>query len=150
MEKSKVGIKFLDETVAQQYGQETPGSAGYDIRAVLDRSWVKLYPGGTLQVGTGICLDMQDSGLAAFLLPRSGAGCRGLVLANGVGLIDSDYQQEIKVVLWNRTIDQVFEIQNYQRVAQMVFMKVEHPHFNIVQQFAQETGRGGFGSTGDV
>lgn len=149
MEKSKVGIKFLDETIAQQYGQETPGSAGYDIRAVITRP-VHLNPGVTQMFGTGIALDMAGTDLAAFLLPRSGAGCRGLVLANGVGLIDSDYQQEIKVVLWNRTPDQRFTIEPYQRVAQMVFMKVEHPRFNIVQQFAQETGRGGFGSTGDV
>lgn len=143
-------LKYFDKRlVSYEFAPSTNGSAGYDLRASIEQPH-RLYPGEILVVKTGLALHMKNPGIAAQILPRSGAGSRGLVLGNGTGLIDSDYQKEIKVVLLNRTKDYVFTIEPMERIAQMIFVKVLQPVFNFVDAFGEETGRGGFGSTGQV
>ena len=126
----------------------TPGSAGLDLRACLDET-VTLAPGETLLVPTGIAVHLADPAYAAMLLPRSGLGHKnGIVLGNLVGLIDSDYQGELKVSLWNRG-QETFVVEPLARIAQMVIVPVVQASFRLVDEFAaSERGEGGFGSTG--
>lgn len=126
----------------------TTGSAGMDLCVSLNED-VTLKPGETKLLPTGIAIHMQDRNICAMILPRSGMGTRGLVLGNLVGLIDSDYQGEISVHLWNRTTDQEFTIKHGDRVAQIVFLPVLLPELSLVEDFVPtERGTGGFGSTG--
>ena len=126
----------------------TAGSAGVDLRACLDNP-VTLAPGDTLLIATGLALNIQDPGLAAVLLPRSGLGHKhGIVLGNLVGLIDSDYQGEIMISCWNRGSTS-FEIKPGERVAQLVVVPVVQVDFEMVEEFeSSERGSGGFGHTG--
>ena len=126
----------------------TPGAAGLDLRACLDEA-VELPPGGTYLVPTGIAIHLADANLAAMILPRSGLGHKhGIVLGNLVGLIDSDYQGELMVSVWNRG-QSVFTVQPFERIAQMVIVPVVQAAFEVVSDFAaSERGEGGFGSTG--
>ena len=126
----------------------TPGSAGLDLRACIEAP-VKLHPGETTLVPTGIAIHLADPGLAALILPRSGLGHKhGIVLGNLVGLIDSDYQGEISVSAWNRG-HETFTLNPLDRLAQLVVVPVLQVAFNIVEEFAEsERGAGGFGSTG--
>lgn len=126
----------------------TPGSAGLDLRACLDAP-LAIAPGETVLVPTGFALHIADTGLAAVLLPRSGLGHRnGIVLGNLVGLIDSDYQGQIMVSLWNRGRDP-FTINPGDRIAQMVFVPVVQAEFEVVTEFgASQRAAGGFGHTG--
>ncbi|RLJ67488.1 dUTP diphosphatase [Sulfurisoma sediminicola] len=126
----------------------TPGSAGLDLRACIEAP-VKLHPGETVLVPTGIAIHLADPGLAALILPRSGLGHKhGIVLGNLVGLIDSDYQGEISVSAWNRG-HETFTLNPLDRLAQLVVVPVLQVAFNIVEEFAEsERGAGGFGSTG--
>ena len=126
----------------------TPGSAGLDLRACLDAP-ITLEPNGWQLVGTGIAVHLADPGYAALILPRSGLGHKhGIVLGNLVGLIDSDYQGELKISAWNRS-DTAFVLQPMERLAQLVIVPVMQAQFNIVQDFApSERGTGGYGSTG--
>ena len=105
--------------------------------------------GATLLVPTGIALYMKDSETAALILPRSGLGHRhGLVLGNGVGLIDADYQGELQVSLWNRS-DAPYTIKPLERIAQLLYIPIKRLEFSLVDDFiASERGEGGFGSTG--
>jgi dUTP pyrophosphatase len=126
----------------------TPGSAGLDLRACLDAP-VKLHPGDTMLVPAGIAIHLADRGLAAIIVPRSGLGHKhGIVLGNLVGLIDSDYQGEIFVSVWNRGRES-FTLNPLDRLAQLVVVPVVQVAFNVVGAF-EESGRGagGFGSTG--
>ena len=127
----------------------TPGSAGLDLRACIHQS-MELKPGQTELVPTGLAIHLADSGLAAVVLPRSGLGHRhGIVLGNLVGLIDSDYQGQIFVSLWNRG-GSVFTLNPMERIAQLVFVPVLQVQLNPVQAFADsQRGEGGFGSTGN-
>lgn len=127
----------------------TPGSAGLDLRAVLTSKNTALYPGRSLTVRTGLAISINDPGLAMLIIPRSGFGMRGLVIANLIGLVDSDYQGEIIMKLWNRG-DDVISINNGDRVAQALFVRVEQPLLQMVDGFSTTTARGesGFGSTG--
>ncbi|HAN81126.1 MAG: dUTP diphosphatase [Gammaproteobacteria bacterium] len=125
----------------------TLGSAGVDLRACLSES-VTLFPGETLLIGTGIAIYLEDPSLCAMILPRSGLGHRGLVLGNLVGLIDSDYQGELKISVWNRATEP-HTIEPGERIAQMIITPVIQPNFVEVNEFdASDRGEGGFGHTG--
>ncbi|HEX5788422.1 MAG TPA: dUTP diphosphatase [Woeseiaceae bacterium] len=126
----------------------TDGSAGLDMRAVLDGP-LTVRPGETVLVPTGLAMHIADPGLAAVLLPRSGLGHKhGLVLGNLTGLIDSDYQGQVFVSIWNRG-SVTYDIQPGERIAQMVFVPVEQVRFNVVESFEEsERGAGGFGHSG--
>jgi len=127
----------------------TPGAAGLDLRACLDAP-LALQPGDSQLVPSGIAIHLCDAGLAAMVLPRSGLGAKhGIVLGNLVGLIDSDYQGQIFVSVWNRG-KAAFTIQPLERIAQLVVVPVVQVEFQVVEQFAASTrGAGGFGSTGE-
>ena len=139
-------VRLKDERYAPQYA--TPGSAGIDLRACID-SALKIHPGETILVPTGIAIHLSDPTLAAMILPRSGLGHKhGIVLGNLVGLIDSDYQGEIFVSTWNRSHDS-FTLNPLDRLAQLVVVPVVQVAFNVVDDFAaSDRGAGGFGSTG--
>jgi len=144
-----VDIRLLDERLkANPPAYATSGSAGLDLRACLEQP-ISLAPGATTLVPTGMAIHLDDPQLAAMILPRSGLGHKhGIVLGNLVGLIDSDYQGQIYVSVWNRGSD-VFVIQPLERIAQLVVVPVVQVGFNIVDSFEQsERGEGGFGSTG--
>lgn len=146
-----IRLKVLDERLGRDFPlpeYATGGSAGLDLRACLDGPLV-LAPGQTELVATGLAIHIDDPGLAAVLLPRSGLGHRnGIVLGNLVGLIDSDYQGQVLVSAWNRS-QQAFTIQPGDRIAQMVILPVVRAHFEIVTSFeATARGEGGFGHSG--
>ncbi|MGC8731223.1 MAG: dUTP diphosphatase, partial [Halothiobacillaceae bacterium] len=126
----------------------TAGSAGLDLRACIDAP-LTLAPGQTELVPTGIAIHIGDPGLAAVILPRSGLGHKhGIVLGNLVGLIDSDYQGQLFVSVWNRG-QTPFTLEVGERMAQLVFVPVVQVHFEVVDAFhASQRGTGGFGSTG--
>jgi dUTP pyrophosphatase len=129
----------------------TPGSAGLDLRACIDAP-IDLAPGATTLIPTGIAIHIADPGYAALILPRSGLGHKhGVVLGNLVGLIDSDYQGELMVSVWNRNAlgGASFTINPQERVAQLVIVPVQQVKFMEVAEFdASDRGAGGFGSTG--
>jgi len=145
----RVDVKILDPRLkdnAPHYA--TAGAAGLDLRACLDTP-VKLHPGDTMLVPTGIALHLADRSLAALILPRSGLGHKhGIVLGNLVGLIDSDYQGEIFVSVWNRGREN-FTLNPLDRLAQLVVVPVVQVTLNVVDEFRESNrGAGGFGSTG--
>ncbi len=145
----QVDLKILDERVREQLPHyATHGSAGLDLRACLD-SAVSLNPGETKLIPTGLAIHLRDPGHAAMILPRSGLGHKhGVVLGNLVGLIDSDYQGQLMVSVWNRG-QESFTIQPFERIAQMVIVPVVQASFNLVDDFdASHRGESGFGSTG--
>ncbi|WP_033568037.1 dUTP diphosphatase [Dickeya undicola] len=147
----KIDVKILDARIGQQFPlptYATPGSAGLDLRACLD-SAVELAAGATTLVPTGLAIHIGDPSLAAVILPRSGLGHKhGVVLGNLVGLIDSDYQGQLMVSVWNRS-SQSFTIEPGERIAQMVFVPVVQAEFNLVNDFVDsERGEGGFGHSG--
>ena len=125
----------------------TVGAAGLDLRS-CDNAMI--YPGETVQFPMGYALYIGDHTLCGMILPRSGLGVRGILPANVLGLIDSDYQGELVVYLKNHSNNE-FLVQNGDRIAQLVFMPVEHVMFSSVLEFSHitERGTGGFGSTGD-
>lgn len=144
-----VDLKILDPRVREQLPHyATPGSAGLDLRACLDAA-VTLNPGETRLIPTGLAIHLADAGYAAMILPRSGLGHKhGVVLGNLVGLIDSDYQGQLMVSLWNRG-HEPFTVQPFERIAQMVIVPVVQAEFNVVDEFdSSQRGEGGFGSTG--
>ncbi|MBB2487585.1 dUTP diphosphatase [Mitsuaria sp. WAJ17] len=146
---STIDLKILDARMAEQLpAYATPGSAGLDLRACLDAA-VTLEPGQTHLVPTGLAIHIGDPGLAAVILPRSGLGHKhGVVLGNLVGLIDSDYQGQLMVSVWNRS-QTAFVIQPMERIAQLVIVPVVQAQFRVVDEFgASDRGEGGFGSTG--
>ncbi|AWL10569.1 dUTP diphosphatase [Saliniradius amylolyticus] len=147
----KIDIKILDSRVGKEFplpDYATAGSAGMDLRACLDGP-LKLEPGQTELLSTGIAIHIDDPGLCATILPRSGLGHKhGIVLGNLVGLIDSDYQGQLMVSVWNRGQDS-FVIEPGDRIAQLVILPVIQASFNVVEDFEQsQRGEGGFGSSG--
>ena len=145
----EVEMKVLDERMADFVPTyATAGSAGLDLRACLDEE-VVLQPGETFLVPTGLAIYLADPAYAAVLLPRSGLGHKhGIVLGNLVGLIDSDYQGELKVSLWNRG-SEPFTVKPFERISQMVVVPIVQAHFKRVEEFVGSSrGEGGFGSTG--
>ncbi len=146
-----VQLKILDPRLGREFplpAYASEGAAGLDLRACLDAP-LEVLPGECHLLPAGFAVHMQDPGLAAVLLPRSGLGHRhGIVLGNLVGLIDSDYQGQVLVSCWNRGAD-AFTIQPGDRIAQMVFVPVVRAHFQVVQTFEESArGEGGFGHTG--
>lgn len=145
----KIDVKILDARMRDKLPQyATAGAAGLDLRACIDAP-LELLPGESHLVPSGLAIHVADPGYAAIILPRSGLGVKhGIVLGNLVGLIDSDYQGELKVSLWNRG-KAAFTIQPLDRIAQLVLIPVAQVGFNIVEAFAaSDRGSGGFGSTG--
>lgn len=146
---AQVQLKILDERITEQLPQyATTGSAGLDMRACIDAPII-LKAGESILIPTGMAIYLADPNFAAILLPRSGLGHKnGIVLGNLVGLIDSDYQGEVKVSLWNRSGSD-FVIEPFMRIAQMVIIPVIQANFELVDSFEQSSrGAGGFGSTG--
>jgi len=146
-----IQIRILNPKLGTEFplpAYATDGSAGMDLRACIDTPLV-LKPGDTLLIPTGMAMHIEDPGLAAVILPRSGLGHKhGVVLGNLVGLIDSDYQGELMVSCWNRGHSE-FTIQPGERIAQLVFVPVVQARFEIVDTFeASHRGEGGFGHTG--
>lgn len=145
----KVDVKIIDARLAEQMpAYATPGSAGLDLRACLDAP-LTLLPNAWQLVPTGIAIYLADPNYAALILPRSGLGHKhGIVLGNLVGLIDSDYQGQIFVSVWNRGHTE-FTMQPMERIAQLIVVPVAQVEFNIVKEFSESVrGEGGFGSTG--
>lgn len=144
-----IDLKVLDARMAEHLpAYATPGSAGLDLRACLDEP-LTLAPGQTHLVPTGLSIHIADPTLAAMILPRSGLGHKhGIVLGNLVGLIDSDYQGQLMVSVWNRG-QESFTLQPMDRMAQLVIVPVVQAQFRLVDDFdASSRGTGGFGSTG--
>lgn len=124
----------------------TDGAAGIDLRACID-SAITIKPNATELIGSGIAINIHNPNIAAMLLPRSGLGVKhGIVLANLVGLIDSDYRKEVKIAIWNRS-DKPFTINPGERICQMVFVPITQVDFKWVNEL-EDNGRDGFGSTG--
>jgi len=146
---TQIDVRILDSRLTNNMPEyATPGSAGLDLRACID-SAISVRPGETTLVPTGLAIHIGDPGLAAMILPRSGLGHKhGIVLGNLVGLIDSDYQGQLFVSIWNRG-GQEFELKPLERIAQLVIVPIVQASFNVVDDFAKsDRGTGGFGSTG--
>lgn len=146
-----VQIKILDPRLGNEFPlpqYATDGSAGMDLSACLDEP-LTIAPGETHLIPTGFAMHMQETGLAAVILPRSGLGHKhGIVLGNLVGLIDSDYQGQVYVSCWNRSGSD-FNVEPGMRIAQLVFMPVVQARWEQVDEFeSSERGGGGFGHTG--
>jgi len=142
-------VKILDARLRDTMPHyATAGAAGLDLRACIDGPIV-LSPGAAELVPSGIAIHLADPGLAAVVLPRSGLGHKhGIVLGNLVGLVDSDYQGQVMVSVWNRG-NAAFTIQPLERIAQLVVLPVVQVKLNVVDAFdASARGAGGFGSTG--
>jgi dUTP pyrophosphatase len=145
----RIDVRLLDERLkTHPPAYATEGAAGLDLRACLPAP-ITLHPGETTLVPSGLAIHLADPGLAAMVLPRSGLGHKhGIVLGNLVGLIDSDYQGQIFVSVWNRGRAS-FTIQPMERIAQLVVVPVLQVGFNLVDSFdASARGADGFGSTG--
>jgi dUTP pyrophosphatase len=145
----KVDVKIIDARMHEQLpAYATPGSAGLDLRACIDAPLL-MNPGDTFLMPTGLAIHVADPRYCALVLPRSGMGFKnGIVLANLVGLIDSDYQGQLMVPLWNRGTA-AYTLNPMERVAQMLIVPVMQAQFNIVDEFpVSQRGEGGFGSTG--
>lgn len=143
--------RILDPRLGREFPlphYATPGSAGLDLRAMLEQDCL-LEPGQTVLIPTGLSIHIADPGLAALVLPRSGLGHKhGIVLGNLVGLIDSDYQGELMVSCWNRG-QSAFSIAVGERIAQLVLVPVIQAQFELVDAFdSSERGAGGFGHSG--
>jgi dUTP pyrophosphatase len=147
----RVQIKAIDPRLGTEFPlpeYATAGSAGMDLRACLDEG-MTIVPGETQLIPTGFAMHMEESGMAAVILPRSGLGHKhGIVLGNLVGLIDSDYQGQVYVSCWNRS-DRDFQINPGDRIAQLVFLPVVQAAWELVDDFEiSDRGAGGFGHTG--
>ncbi|GGI82972.1 dUTP diphosphatase [Shewanella gelidii] len=149
--KTPIELKILDSRIGTEFplpAYATPGSAGMDLRAMIDTT-MTIAPGETKLIPTGISIHVADPGLAAVILPRSGMGHKhGIVLGNLVGLIDSDYQGPLMVSCWNRG-SEPFSLEIGDRLAQLVFVPVVQAQFKLVDEFeTSDRGEGGFGHSG--
>jgi len=147
----KIQLKILDDRIGTEFPlphYATPGSAGLDLRACLDRA-LEIAPGETHLLPTGISIHIEDPSMAAVILPRSGLGHKhGIVLGNLVGLIDSDYQGPLMVSCWNRGTNN-FTVEIGERIAQLVIVPVIQAEFDVVNEFTEsDRGEAGFGSSG--
>lgn len=146
-----IQLKILDPRIGNSIPlptYATSGSAGIDLRVCIDEP-IQIGPQETVLLPTGIAIYIADPHLAAVILPRSGLGHKhGIVLGNLVGLIDSDYQGELKISCWNRNQEH-FSIHPGDRIAQLVFVPVVQATFSVVDSFTESSrGEGGFGSSG--
>ncbi|MGH8273418.1 MAG: dUTP diphosphatase [Gammaproteobacteria bacterium] len=146
-----VEVKILRPELVERWGlphYATEGSAGLDLRAALEAP-LELVPGASELIPSGIAIHIGDAGIAAMILPRSGLGHRhGIVLGNLIGLIDSDYQGELKISCWNRSAT-AYAIEPGERIAQLIFVPVAHPELSVVEEFTPSArGEGGFGHSG--
>ena len=144
-------VKILNDQIGTKFpmpAYATPGSAGLDLRACIENP-ITLKPGDTKLLPTGLAIHLEDTTLAAMILPRSGLGHKhGIVLGNLVGLIDSDYQGELMISCWNRGQTE-FTIEPGERVAQLIIVPVVQAEFEIVNEFDQsQRADGGFGHSG--
>jgi dUTP pyrophosphatase len=147
----KLEVRILDDRIRGMLPQyATDGAAGLDLRACVDAP-LTLRPGDSQLVPSGIAIHLGNPGFAAMVLPRSGLGAKhGIVLGNLVGLIDSDYQGQVLVSVWNRG-SAAFTVQPLDRIAQLIVVPVVQVEFEVVEEFAASArGIGGFGSTGKV
>ena len=149
--KPAIQLKVLDPRIGESIAlpsYATPGSAGLDLRVCIDAP-LQIAGGDTVLLPTGLSIYIADPHLAAVILPRSGLCHKhGIVLGNLVGLIDSDYQGELKVSCWNRNQEH-FTVEPGDRIAQLVFLPVVQPEFKMVTEFDESSrGEGGFGSSG--
>lgn len=147
----KIELKILDRRLGNEFPlpeYATDGSAGMDLRAMLDAP-MELGPGQTELIPTGMAIHIEDPHQAAMILPRSGLGHKhGIVLGNLVGLIDADYQGQLFVSCWNRG-NKIFQVEVGERIAQLVIVPVIRAHFEVVDEFnASKRGSGGFGHSG--
>jgi deoxyuridine 5'-triphosphate nucleotidohydrolase len=147
----KIQLKILDPRLGNEFPlphYATAGAAGMDMRACVDAP-LEIAPGETHLIPTGLAIHIEEAGLAAMLLPRSGLGHKhGIVLGNLVGLIDSDYQGQLMVSCWNRG-QAPFTIEPGERIAQLVVVPVAQVKLQVVEEFtASERGAGGFGHSG--
>ena len=144
----KVSIKIVNDIIKKLPTYASDGSAGLDLHAAVS-STIDLRPQETVLISTGIAIYIKDKNYAATILPRSGLGHKkGIVLGNLIGLIDSDYQGELMISCWNGS-NSSYQIQPLERIAQMIFLKIEHPNFELVDDFiSTERGEKGFGSSG--
>ena len=129
----------------------TEGSAAIDLRACIGVE-IEIHPGETELIGSGIAINIKDPNVVGIIAPRSGLGIKnGIVLANTIGVIDSDYQGEIKIGLFNRG-KTTYIVKPGERICQMLFMPVIKAVLNLVQDFSNETvrGQGGFGHSGKI
>ena len=143
-----VQVKIINNIIKELPDYATEGSAGLDLRAAINKK-MKLHSMETILIPTGLSIFIKNKDYAATILPRSGLGHKkGIVLGNLVGLIDSDYQGELMISCWNRSKEN-YIIEPLDRIAQMVFIKVEHPKLEIVDEFrTSKRGEKGFGSSG--
>jgi dUTP pyrophosphatase len=143
-----VQVKIVNNIIKVLPDYATEGSAGLDLRAAINKK-MQLHSKETVLIPTGLSIFIENKDYAATLLPRSGLGHKkGIVLGNLVGLIDSDYQGELMISCWNRSKEN-YIIEPLDRIAQMVFIKVEHPKLKIVDEFrTSKRGEKGFGSSG--
>ena len=144
-------VKLLDPRFGDAWpmpAYATEASAGLDLRAALDAP-LTLAPGDAALVPSGLSIHIADPGLCAVILPRSGLGHRhGIVLGNGTGLIDADYQGPLLISTWNRGRE-AFTIEPGDRIAQLVILPIVRATFEVVDTFADSArGAGGFGHTG--
>lgn len=148
---NQVSVKILDPRIGNQHplpSYQTSGSAGLDLYACIKENLI-LAPNTCILIPTGIAIFIKDPRYCAIIAPRSGLGHKkGIVLGNLVGVIDADYQGEIKVSLWNRS-EESYEISPMDRIAQLLFLPVVRPLLSVVNEFEEtERGEGGFGSSG--
>jgi len=145
-----VQVKIVDaRLVSLKPEYATPGSAAIDLRACVD-SALEVKPGEVLLVSSGLKVYIGDPNYCCLILPRSGLGHKkGLILGNGTGLVDSDYQGVLQMSIWNRS-NEAFKIEPLERIAQLLFVPIVRPQFEIVDEFKDTSKRadGGFGSTG--
>lgn len=147
MNLNKIEYKVLNDNCIQPH-YASDGAAGLDLVACIEQD-IELLPNAVTLIPTGIAIYIRDPSFAGLILPRSGLGHKhGIILGNGVGLIDSDYQGELKISCWNRS-EHKFTITKGLRLAQLVFVPVFTPKLHKVKEFETTTrGTGGFGSTG--
>ena len=146
-----VKLRILDARLGQDWPlpqYETDGSAGLDLRACIDAP-LDLAPQQQILISSGLAFFIDNNNYCAKVLPRSGLGHKhGIILGNGTGLIDADYQGPLMLSLWNRSA-QPFTISPGDRIAQLIFVPIARPSLQVVHAFDEtERGSGGFGSTG--
>lgn len=142
-------IRLTDDSRLVIPSRATPGSAGFDLQAVIEEP-MTIFPGEHRKIRTGLKIWIRAEHLVGFIVPKSGKGSRGLGIKNLVGILDSDYQGEIIVNIWNTNLDEPIEIKPLMQIAQIIFLPFIAAEFTEVRVFetGTERGEGGFGSTG--